>query len=260
MGIKIKKILLALIATAIFFQVPVVNCTTQDGWSELLTDYPTREKDTFRKRTLKEVWSGLLKKYPYPTNIISKSKITYKDLTRVPSIYQRNYQGLNKKNLLDRLLPFERYIEEASILFSVPKEIIGAVILQESGGDPNAKAKDTSAKGLMQTIDSTFLLAKSSLKRKGIIIKDPLVPRDSILAGTWYLSQCFQMAKDDSITACPRHETKCWRKALEYYFAGPGWGRDPRPILYIQRQGKIVKIHKAKYSDGVLQYAFTIAS
>ena len=51
-----------------------------------------------------------------------------------------------------------------------------------------------------------------------------------------------------------REEPESWRRALEYYYAGPGWGRDPRPIIHVYRNGQRTRIHKAKYSDGVLAY------
>jgi soluble lytic murein transglycosylase-like protein len=86
-------------------------------------------------------------------------------------------------------------ITRASKLFDVPEKIIIGVILTESGGDPLARAKTSSAKGLMQTIDSTFNMAYNALKVQGInIVKDPFDPTASILAGSWYLGSMYDQA------------------------------------------------------------------
>jgi hypothetical protein len=117
-------------------------------------------------------------------------------------------------------------IARASKLFNIPQEIIIGVILTESGGDPFARAKITSAKGLMQTIDSTFNMAYRALKAQGIrILKDPSDPTASILAGAWYLDRMYNQAVMD-LKADPyeRQKIRSWGMALEYYFAAPDIG------------------------------------
>ena len=114
-------------------------------------------------------------------------------------------------------------ITKASKLFDVPEKIIIGVIFVESGGDRFARVATSSAKGLMQTIDSTFNVAYKALKSQGIyIVKDPFDPTASILAGTWYLGQMYDQAvlglKADSYK---RQEINSWATALEYYFEGP---------------------------------------
>ncbi len=114
-------------------------------------------------------------------------------------------------------------IETASRLFQVPQKIIISVILTESGGNPVARAKTSSAKGLMQTIDSTFNMAYKSLEARGIrIVRDPLNPRASIMAGTWYLDRMYDRAVMD-LKADPdkRQTINAWKTALDYYHTGP---------------------------------------
>lgn len=151
--------------------------------------------------------------------------------------------------------PYGHWIDTAAQRFTVPAPLIEAVIARESGGNPKARAGSTSAKGLMQTIDATFALAQRRLAARGIRIHDPLVPRDSILAGTWYLSHCFDLAAARSETALRRDRLGDWRKALEYYYAGPGLGRSSAPIVYVARRGKTVRIDKARYADAILTAA-----
>ena len=69
----------------------------------------------------------------------------------------------------------------------------------ESSGNPKASAKASSAKGLMQTIKSTFAEARSGLKAIKIHIpNDPYSPKASIMAGSWYLDQMFRQMERDS--------------------------------------------------------------
>ena len=74
-------------------------------------------------------------------------------------------------------------------------------------------------------------------------------------AGGWYLNYCFGMARHDYPDNSDRGNLERWARALEYYYAGPAWGRDPRPIVHVYRNGKRTQIHKARYSEGVLEYA-----
>ena len=84
----------------------------------------------------------------------------------------------------ERLRAYDVWIDRASRRFQVPGAIIRGVIVRESGGNPKARAPTTSAKGLMQTIDSTFAQARTRLVARGVRITDPLDPQDSIRAGS----------------------------------------------------------------------------
>ena len=125
----------------------------------------------------------------------------------------------------------------------------------ESGADRYARAKGSSAKGLMQTIDSTFKEARESLKSQGIDIKDdPFDPRSSIYAGCWYLDRMYRTANENPFSF-NRRELSSWEKPLECYYAGPGNGIKDEEWVFVYRDGKRVKINKSVYSQKVLRYA-----
>jgi len=162
----------------------------------------------------------------------------------------------------ERLAPFAPLIREAAGLFAIPTAVIKAVIMVESGGDPEARAATTSAAGLMQTIRSTFAAARRALAAEGVrIAADPCDPRASIMAGCWYLDRMFTRAvADGRAERGKRTRIVAWRKALEYYYAGPGHGRQPADRVLIYRDGKRVVINKRSYSDKVLAWAGKLAS
>jgi soluble lytic murein transglycosylase-like protein len=155
------------------------------------------------------------------------------------------------------LMPFESIIIEASEKFNVPIEIISGVIMVESGGNPKARAKTSSASGLMQTIAGTFSDARRALAKKGTPIDgSPLDPRASIFAGTWYLGHMYQMAKSDRPKdLTDREDIDDWKYPLEYYYAGPGNGAKREPVVIIYSGGKKVVVDKPAYSNKVLKWA-----
>lgn len=155
---------------------------------------------------------------------------------------------------------FASYIVEASEQFGVPQEIIAAVILQESGGDPLASASSTSARGLMQTIHSTFNLAKTALAKQGIIVRTPFSPKDSIFAGTWYLADCFRTAREHFPYLGDGSDPKDWEKALQYYYVGPALGRNAAPMVKVRRGDATVYVDKARYARGILARSQLIAA
>ena len=224
-----------------------------ESWSGLLT-YQRPPAPPHAEATLRSAWGDLLANYP--SAAIEGVGNTLEAARRIPEAYRREHRayGHGPKGWARRLEPYQPWIDEAAKRFDVPPAVIRAVILQESGGDAKAQAKGTSAKGLMQTIDATFDLAREALAGDGLRIENPLTPRDSILAGAWYLAYCFDLAARDHGITADRKNPRTWRRALEYYYAGPGWGRDPRPIIHVYRKGKRTRIHKGRYSDGVLAY------
>ena len=225
-----------------------------DAWSGLLENYYLPEAPEREAATLRSAWGDMLA--GYPARAIERGARTLEEAERIPAAYRRHHRFFDRgrEDWTGRLEPYRSHIEDAARRFDVPAVVLGAVILQESGGDAKAKAKGTSAKGLMQTIDATFALAKKTLAKKDLRIANPLVARDSILAGAWYLSYCYDLAVRDHGAKGRRQDPESWRRALEYYYAGPGWGRDPRPIIHVYRNGERTRIHKAKYSDGVFAY------
>jgi Rod binding domain-containing protein len=71
------------------------------------------------------------------------------------------------------------YITDASRKYNVDPHLISAVIMQESGGNPNA-VSSKGAKGLMQLMDTTA----STLG-----VTQPFAPQANIMGGTKYLKQ-----------------------------------------------------------------------
>ncbi len=81
------------------------------------------------------------------------------------------------KSTLQRVSQFDAYIDEASAKYTIDRDLIRAVIVQESAGNPHAISK-AGAKGLMQLIDSTA---------KSVGVKQVFDPRENIMGGTKYL-------------------------------------------------------------------------
>ena len=87
-----------------------------------------------------------------------------------------------KKTLADFPNTYDSIINEASEKYSVPKDLIKAVIKQESNYMPNA-VSSKGAIGLMQVMPSTGALLGVDDKE---LLKDPYI---NIMTGTKYLSQ-----------------------------------------------------------------------
>lgn len=155
------------------------------------------------------------------------------------------------------LQPYQTLIAEAARRFRIPEEIIGAVIMVESGGDPMAQAPTSSAKGLMQTIRGTFQDARRDLISKGVTIRDdPFNPRSSIMAGAWYLDKMYKtVAKKQKKNPLGRGHAVSWRTPLEYYYAGPGNGSKKSDLVVVYAGGRRVVINKPAYSRKVLKWA-----
>jgi hypothetical protein len=156
-----------------------------------------------------------------------------------------------------KLKPWRRHIHRAARLFQVPVAIIEAVIMVESGGNPRAKAKTSSASGLMQTIKATFAEGRRALAAGGIVCADdPFDPQASILVGSWYLKRMFDQAKVDGkpgVEDCS--EISSWRYPLQYYYSGPGHGRKKAPRILIYSGGERILINKPAYSRKVMAWA-----
>jgi soluble lytic murein transglycosylase-like protein len=161
------------------------------------------------------------------------------------------------RHLISKLTPYKHIILEASDRFQIPAEIIGGLILVESGGNPLARAKTSSAKGLTQTISSTFQVARNALISDGIVIEDtPFDPKASVMAGCWYLNHMFEKADGDgNLIFKDRNTFANWKRPLEYYYVGPGHGRKKEDNVLIYANGKKVVINKAAYSSKVLHWA-----
>ena len=122
---------------------------------------------------------------------------------------------------------------------------------------PKAAAKTSSAKGLMQTIRSTFKEARYSLKDQGIEIEDnPFNPRSSIYAGTWYLNHVFKKTREDNPRKWLSHlNIEDWSLPAKYYYAGPTDGSKREDIIIKYIDGKKLVVDKQTYCNKVMRYA-----
>lgn len=73
--------------------------------------------------------------------------------------------------------PYAAYVREAAVLYSLPVELILAVIKVESGFDPKAVSR-SGAMGLMQLMPATAA---------EVGVRDPFDPRQNVLGGARYL-------------------------------------------------------------------------
>lgn len=229
--------------------LPATGRADTDPWQSLRRHYPGQENRPLRKTdcrrpgypagpdmTLAEdPWERLLCRP-------QKKKNSILDEEKLPSLQYGEKQSWHK------------WVNQAARLFSVPVAIIRAVIMVESDGDPKARAADSSAAGLMQTIRQTFNEAREALAHRKIFIENnPHNPRSSIMAGTWYLSRMYDLAlADGKIAVDDRQRHSSWTAPLEYYFAGPGNGRRKEHRLLIKRAGKTCLIDKRAYAEKVL--------
>ena len=86
--------------------------------------------------------------------------------------------------------PWQPYMHEAAVRFSVPEAWIRAVMQQESGGRQTSAdgfpiTSGAGAMGLMQVMPGTYDL----LRQRYALGSDPYDPHDNILAGTAYLKE-----------------------------------------------------------------------
>lgn len=103
------------------------------------------------------------------------------------------------KTLMDRLTKYDDIIEKASDTYNINKNLIKAVIAQESYGNPKATSA-VGAKGLMQLMDGTA---------KDLGVNNPYNPEENVMAGAKYLKQMKDKFGSDEL-------------ALAAYNAGPG--------------------------------------
>jgi len=108
-----------------------------------------------------------------PTLPVEKSPIPRK----VSSI--KNTYSYQEKDLLNKLKPFNDHIQKASRKTGVNADLIRAVIMTESSGNPKALSS-SNAKGLMQLMDTTAV---------EVGVKNTWNPKENILGGAKYLSK-----------------------------------------------------------------------
>ncbi|MOA46873.1 Soluble lytic murein transglycosylase precursor [compost metagenome] len=108
----------------------------------------------------------------------------------------------------------------------MPLEVILAIMMQESGGDPNAKSP-AGAMGLMQLMPGTAA---------GLGVKNPLDPKENLEGGVKYLAEMFNNPRSGGD----------WGKAFAMYNAGPAGNFDnPETQNYIKSVPQLVEQAKA---------------
>jgi len=114
----------------------------------------------------------------------------------------------------------------------------------------------------MQTIDSTYAMAKKRLKQDyGISISNPYDPRSSVFAGTWYLRHVYDWAAErNPILVGGRADIENWKKALMNYYLGPGHERYLEGKYVVYPNGHAEPISNAdRYVSKIMRFAETVA-
>lgn len=128
------------------------------------------------KQIEKKIQAGSVKTDPKPVKSESQSKEG-----NSASIWD----ALRK--IESRIKPYENIISKAADLFGVSADLIKAVIIQESSGNPNATSRK-GAKGLMQLTDVTA---------KELGVTNPFDPIQNIYAGTRLLARLVKRFNGD---------------------------------------------------------------
>jgi len=117
--------------------------------------------------------------------------------------------------------PYREFVEEAYKTFGVDKNLIWAIMRQESLFDPWA-ISPSGAKGLMQLMDFTA----REVSQRYRILNSVFSPRENILLGTAYLREMIELWKGD------------WVRAIASYNAGPervrGFIQHPDPYVFTE--------------------------
>ncbi|MBR0655535.1 lytic transglycosylase domain-containing protein [Plastoroseomonas arctica] len=123
--------------------------------------------------------------------------------------------------------PWGPYIREASRRFDVPERWVREVMRQESGGRSTATSS-AGAMGLMQVMPGTY----AELRRRHGLGDDPYHPYDSIMAGTAYIREMYDLYGSPAFLAAYNAGP---RRLEDYLWASRGLPNETRN--YVARIG-----------------------
>jgi len=225
-----------------------LKISASDPWKALQNELAKPEE---------KVLAGKVKPKTDPWLLLQAIFLPFTEETETAALLNTEARKKVSGYLHGNLKPYSHIIQKAGMMFNIPEEIIGAVIMVESAGNPEAKAKTSSAGGLMQTVAGTFKMAREKLLASGIRIADsPHDPHASIMAGSWYLNRMYDRSKADGKKRTGlRQHLNSWKYPLEYYYAGPENGKKKEDTVIIYAGGRRVVVDKPAYSKKVLKWA-----
>jgi Rod binding domain-containing protein len=130
---------------------------------------------------------------------------------------------IDARDAVDKISNYDALIRQASDQYGVDSNLISAVILQESGGNPNA-VSPKGAKGLMQLMDSTS---------REMGLRQVFNPQQNILAGTKYLSQMLERFDGDETLALASYNAG--PAAVEQYRGVPPYDETQKYVASVLR-------------------------
>lgn len=137
---------------------------------------------------------------------------------------------------------YSEYVEKYSQMYNVPREVIYAIIKNESDFDPDA-VSSKGAMGLMQLMPETFewICGKAEIPYDGEKITDP---ETNIRCGAYYLSFCYD-------------QFLIWDTVYAAYNAGHGQVREWLKDDEVSKNGHLTNIPFAETEAYVAKIAKT---
>lgn len=178
--------------------------------SELITGRSTNDANLERIQLANE---GQRTQNQMGNNALNVSNLATNNLlgtsNEVSPKYKENVSRLDNDRMRATLTKYDANIQKYSKEFGVPPELVAIVLSIESGGNPNVKDSPKQARGLMQTIKSTYNAMVKGTAYAGVSF-DKMTPEASLFAGIKYLAQQYNANGGD------------FEKTLIAYNAGPG--------------------------------------